>query len=176
MLCCAGTGILSVTGAAKMPASPLRREEASEDSASDKEKSSGKSDDGNTKLILDSESGPSSAVDNDVMDWSNTLEGVDKLLSDSPAKLLVPVNKPQGHPTEGPGTVAEKPDGSPSHPAHSEGPVGLCSLAVGANMHSSKGLSVPERTVAVSHPLEGLQQQLMESSNASDSHPTEGPQ
>ena len=139
MLRYAGTGKYFSTGAAEMAATPpdsrilgtpaeetVESEHSSDDSSEEdiqEERRSVSS----LRSILDTSAAPAAAVRPESMDWSDNLEGMDKLLSNSPGKSmsdhagnLQPADVRRnneysalGHPPEGPvlsGTAPLQPD------------------------------------------------------------------
>ena len=130
MLRYAGTGIYFSAGAAEMAATPpdtrilgtpaeeeetVESEHSSEDSSEDDSQEERRSV-SSLRSILDTSAAPAAAVRPESMDWSDNLEGMDNLLSNSPGKslsdqagILQPADvrrnseiRALGHPFEGP--------------------------------------------------------------------------
>ena len=101
MLRYAGTGIYFSAGAAEMAATPpdtrilgtpaeeetVESEHSSEDSSEDDSQEERRSV-SSLRSILDTSAAPAAAVRPEAMDWSDNLEGMDNLLSNSPGKSM----------------------------------------------------------------------------------------
>ena len=142
MLRYAGTGKYFSTGAAEMAATPpdsrilgtpaeetVESEHSSEDSSEEDSQEERRSV-SSLRSILDTSAAPAAAVRPESMDWSDNLEGMDKLLSNSPGKSmsdhagnLQPAESggnnefsALGHPPEGPVLSGTEKLPAPHHP------------------------------------------------------------
>ena len=125
MLRYAGTGIYFSAGAAEMAATPpdtrilgtpaeetVESEHRSEDSSEEDSQEERRSV-SSLRSILDTSAAPAAAVRPEAMDWSDNLEGMDNLLSNSPGNIELSA---LGHPPEGPVLSGTEKLPAPHHP------------------------------------------------------------